>query len=205
MTPQGRPSSRRWLWAAACHPHATPRLPHPLSPPPPLLPTYPPLAGRDHSLLAQPLPHPPRYPARRPPADLGITHHPWYSRHHISSATHARADPVFAQAVSKRAGRKKDAAAGKGQPTAQFAKKAVFETTKKKEVGVSDLTLISKVSNEAINDNLKKRFENGDIYVRRPACAHPSSGSAVARRSPTATDGSADIYWTRAGVGQSIP
>jgi myosin-1 len=71
------------------------------------------------------------------------------------------------KAVSKRAGRKKDAAAGAGQPKAQFAKKAVFESTKKKEVGVSDLTLISKVSNEAINDNLKKRFENGEIYVRR--------------------------------------
>ena len=45
-------------------------------------------------------------------------------------------------------------------------KKAAFDTTKKKEVGVSDLTLISKVSNEAINENLKKRFENGEIYVR---------------------------------------
>ncbi|KAL3423473.1 myosin [Phlyctema vagabunda] len=44
-------------------------------------------------------------------------------------------------------------------------KKATFDTTKKKEVGVSDLTLISKVSNEAINDNLKKRFENGEIYT----------------------------------------
>lgn len=30
---------------------------------------------------------------------------------------------------------------------------------------MSDLTLISKVSNEAINDNLKKRFENREIYV----------------------------------------
>jgi myosin heavy subunit len=30
---------------------------------------------------------------------------------------------------------------------------------------VSDLTLISKVTNEAINDNLKIRFENGEIYV----------------------------------------
>lgn len=44
-------------------------------------------------------------------------------------------------------------------------KKAVFESTKKKEVGVSDLTLISKISNEAINENLKKRFENAEIYV----------------------------------------
>jgi myosin-1 len=47
-------------------------------------------------------------------------------------------------------------------------KKAAFESTKKKEVGVSDLTLISKISNEAINDNLKKRFENGEIYVCAP-------------------------------------
>lgn len=39
---------------------------------------------------------------------------------------------------------------------------------------MSDLTLISKISNEAINDNLKKRFENGEIYVRRPALARPA-------------------------------
>lgn len=45
-------------------------------------------------------------------------------------------------------------------------KKAVFESTKKKDIGVSDLTLLSKVSNEAINDNLKIRFEHGEIYVR---------------------------------------
>jgi hypothetical protein len=32
------------------------------------------------------------------------------------------------------------------------------------------------VSNEAINDNLKKRFENGEIYVRRP----PGTGPAPA-------------------------
>ena len=42
----------------------------------------------------------------------------------------------------------------------------MFESTKKKEVGVSDLTLLSKISNEAINENLKKRFENAEIYVR---------------------------------------
>lgn len=50
-------------------------------------------------------------------------------------------------------------------------KKAAFESTKKKEIGVSDLTLLSKVSNEAINDNLKLRFENREIYVRVPLCA----------------------------------
>ncbi|KAK5213185.1 class II myosin [Exophiala xenobiotica] len=52
--------------------------------------------------------------------------------------------------------------ADSGQPQ---IKKAAFEITKKKEVGVSDLTLLSKVSNEAINDNLKKRFEHGEIYT----------------------------------------
>ncbi|KIW07562.1 myosin-1 [Verruconis gallopava] len=72
-------------------------------------------------------------------------------------------------AVSRRAGRKKDAqpsAGGGGRSTGgQGIKKALYETNKKKEVGVSDLTLISKISNEAINDNLKKRFENGEIYT----------------------------------------
>jgi len=75
------------------------------------------------------------------------------------------------QAVTKRAGRKKDASNVKGSSSRggggkPQVKKAVFESTKKKEVGVSDLTLISKISNEAINDNLKKRFENAEIYVR---------------------------------------
>lgn len=75
--------------------------------------------------------------------------------------------------MTKRAGRKKDARpkdqpSGRGGPGGSVkpqVKKAVFESTKKKEVGVSDLTLISKISNEAINDNLKKRFEAGEIYV----------------------------------------
>lgn len=73
------------------------------------------------------------------------------------------------QAVTKRAGRKKDTTATAAPQNSgggrQQVKKAVFESTKKKEVGVSDLTLLSKISNEAINDNLKKRFENAEIYV----------------------------------------
>lgn len=44
-------------------------------------------------------------------------------------------------------------------------KKATFDSGKKKEVGVSDLTLLSKISDESINDNLKKRFLNGTIYT----------------------------------------
>lgn len=74
------------------------------------------------------------------------------------------------QAVTKRAGRKKDSSkADHGRSAGKSSgpiKRAVFETSKKKEVGVSDLTLISKISDEAINDNLKKRFENAEIYVR---------------------------------------
>lgn len=76
------------------------------------------------------------------------------------------------QGETKRAGRKgltgrtkKSSKAEESSGGKQKVKKAVFETTKKKEVGVSDLTLISKISNEAINENLKKRFENREIYV----------------------------------------
>ncbi|KAK3069209.1 class II myosin, partial [Teratosphaeriaceae sp. CCFEE 6253] len=76
-------------------------------------------------------------------------------------------------AVTKRAGRKKEGAqavpqsrggggGGSGPPA---IRKAAYETGKKKEVGVSDLTLISKISNEAISENLQKRFANGDIYT----------------------------------------
>ncbi|KAL6929088.1 myosin I [Hanseniaspora valbyensis] len=43
--------------------------------------------------------------------------------------------------------------------------KATFDTHKKKEVGVSDLTLLSKISNESINENLELRFKNGLIYT----------------------------------------
>lgn len=76
--------------------------------------------------------------------------------------------------MTKRAGRKKDNAGGKSHRDdarggGGGVKRAVFESTKKKEVGVSDLTLISKISNEAINENLKKRFENAEIYVSADA------------------------------------
>lgn len=73
------------------------------------------------------------------------------------------------QAVTKRAGRKKESAnaqaVGAGGRNAGPVK-AVYEGVKKEEAGVSDLTLLSKISNESINENLKKRFENAEIYVR---------------------------------------
>jgi len=71
--------------------------------------------------------------------------------------------------VTKRAGRNKNAPASAAGGAQGQVRKAVFESTKKKEVGVSDLTLISKISNEAINENLQKRFANGEIYVSTSA------------------------------------
>ncbi|KEY64244.1 hypothetical protein S7711_09037 [Stachybotrys chartarum IBT 7711] len=63
--------------------------------------------------------------------------------------------------------RPKNRGAGNAQAGASSAKpkKATFEVAKKKEIGVSDLTLLSKVSNEGINENLQKRFEGGEIYT----------------------------------------
>ncbi|KAI8331545.1 P-loop containing nucleoside triphosphate hydrolase protein [Chlamydoabsidia padenii] len=57
----------------------------------------------------------------------------------------------------------------------KFGKKAITakrparadwkDSAKKKQVGVSDMTLLTKITNEAINDNLMKRWQNGDIYT----------------------------------------
>ncbi|CAH6722802.1 myosin-1 [[Candida] jaroonii] len=64
--------------------------------------------------------------------------------------------------VVKRRGRTKDQAA---PSKSGGIKKAEFDITKKKEVGVSDLTLLSKITDEAINENLSKRFMNNTIYT----------------------------------------
>ena len=67
--------------------------------------------------------------------------------------------------MTKRAGRKGNATEhGIGRVGA--VSQTVFASSKKKEVGVSDLTLVAKITNEAINDNLKLRFEHQEIYVR---------------------------------------
>jgi Myosin head (motor domain) len=39
------------------------------------------------------------------------------------------------------------------------------EGFKKKQAGVTDMTLLSTISNEAINENLQKRWTNGEIYT----------------------------------------
>ncbi|CAG8634099.1 13278_t:CDS:10 [Rhizophagus irregularis] len=47
----------------------------------------------------------------------------------------------------------------------KFEKADWKEGFKKKQVGIADMTMLSKVNNEAINENLKKRFENAEIYT----------------------------------------
>ena len=39
------------------------------------------------------------------------------------------------------------------------------EGFKKKQVGVSDMTLLTTITNESINENLQKRWTNGEIYT----------------------------------------
>lgn len=39
------------------------------------------------------------------------------------------------------------------------------EGFKKKQVGVSDMTLLTTISNESVNDNLQKRWTNAEIYT----------------------------------------
>lgn len=67
-------------------------------------------------------------------------------------------------AIVKRGGRNKNKQQ-QAPPTKSGIKKAEFDLHKKKEVGVSDLTLLSKITDDAINDNLHKRFINDTIYT----------------------------------------
>ncbi|KIY50413.1 myosin-1 [Fistulina hepatica ATCC 64428] len=46
-----------------------------------------------------------------------------------------------------------------------FVKADWKEGFKKKQVGVSDMTLLTTISNESVNENLKKRWTNGEIYT----------------------------------------
>ncbi|GME93071.1 unnamed protein product [[Candida] boidinii] len=67
-------------------------------------------------------------------------------------------------AIIKRGNRNRTA--GGGPPAKSSGiQKAQFEHSKKKEVGVSDLTLLSTISDQSINENLEKRFNNGTIYT----------------------------------------
>ncbi|CCH40511.1 Myosin-1 [Wickerhamomyces ciferrii] len=63
--------------------------------------------------------------------------------------------------ITKRVGRSNK----QPPPKRNGIQKATFDVGKKKEVGVSDLTLLTKISDESINENLQKRFDNGTIYT----------------------------------------
>lgn len=75
--------------------------------------------------------------------------------------------------ISKRAGGKRAAraappgVAGTAAPPSRggIVKADWREGFKKPQAGVSDMTLLTQITNEAINDNLHKRFNNGEIYT----------------------------------------
>ncbi|KAJ3797917.1 P-loop containing nucleoside triphosphate hydrolase protein [Lentinula aff. detonsa] len=71
-------------------------------------------------------------------------------------------------APSKKAGKKVTPAAkksGAGASKGKVAKADWKEGFKKKQIGVSDMTLLSTISNESINENLSKRWKGGEIYT----------------------------------------
>jgi len=55
--------------------------------------------------------------------------------------------------------------AGWPPATPQFRKKAEWEP--KKTVGLEDMVLVSKITDDNIVDNIKKRYNEDLIYVRR--------------------------------------
>lgn len=65
-------------------------------------------------------------------------------------------------APSKKAGKRVPQKAGAQRKVAKADWKEGF---KKKHVGVSDMTLLTTISNESINDNLQKRWTNAEIYT----------------------------------------
>ncbi|KAG6813218.1 class II myosin [Tricholoma furcatifolium] len=67
-------------------------------------------------------------------------------------------------APSKKAGKKVTPAPKKGAQ-GKVAKADWKEGFKKKQVGVSDMTLLTTISNESVNENLQKRWTNGEIYT----------------------------------------
>lgn len=68
-------------------------------------------------------------------------------------------------APSKKAGKKVTPAAKKAGGQGKVAKADWKEGFKKKQVGVADMTLLTTISNESVNDNLQKRWTNAEIYT----------------------------------------
>ncbi|KAG2022879.1 microfilament motor [Coprinopsis cinerea AmutBmut pab1-1] len=69
-------------------------------------------------------------------------------------------------APSKKAGKKVTPKKAAGNNAKSKVAKADWkEGFKKKQVGVTDMTLLTTISNESINENLQKRWTNGEIYT----------------------------------------
>ncbi|UZJ52816.1 hypothetical protein CBS101457_002136 [Exobasidium rhododendri] len=69
-------------------------------------------------------------------------------------------------AISKKAGKKGGGATSAPAPKKGGVAKADWrEGFKKPQAGVSDMTLLTTISNEAVNQNLEKRFKNAEIYT----------------------------------------
>ena len=68
--------------------------------------------------------------------------------------------------ISKRAGGRKHAPSGPPPVVNRGSAKADWrEGFKKPQAGVSDMTLLTQITNEAINGNLQVRFANAEIYT----------------------------------------
>ncbi|KAG0700660.1 P-loop containing nucleoside triphosphate hydrolase protein [Suillus ampliporus] len=74
----------------------------------------------------------------------------------------ARLLKLSRSAISKKAGKK---TAPKSAGATKVAKADWKEGFKKKQSGVSDMTLLTTIGNDSINDNLRKRWTAGEIYT----------------------------------------
>ncbi|KAJ3549900.1 hypothetical protein NM688_g5132 [Phlebia brevispora] len=74
---------------------------------------------------------------------------------------------LYQHGASKKAGKKVASTPKKGgtAKASKVAKADWKEGFKKKQVGVSDMTLLTTITNESINENLQKRWTNGEIYT----------------------------------------
>ncbi|PFH52252.1 hypothetical protein AMATHDRAFT_2258 [Amanita thiersii Skay4041] len=83
----------------------------------------------------------------------------------LGKVTEGILQPAVEAAPSKKAGKKVTTSAKKPTGPSKVAKADWKEGFKKKQVGVTDMTLLTTISNESINENLQKRWTNGEIYT----------------------------------------
>ena len=114
-------------------------------------------------LLLLPLPPPPWYAPPPPPA---ASSGPTARTPRVPPQTRGSKDTQLAlQRPRTRLRTRTGGARGRSDPThAQFKKK--FEWEAKKAVGLEDMVLVSKITDDAITENVRKRYNEDLIYVR---------------------------------------